>query len=278
MTTAQRVIKYLAIALAIFIILNIISMIVFGIYIFADILGLRDGNKIEQISSNKNITTSFEDSDIQALKIDMYATNLTIKQGSSFKIETTNKNVEYKQNRNQLEIIEKKHNWFSQNVQENLIIYIPTGVTFEKVDIETGAGQIEIDKLYTEKLSLEVGAGKVKIQELKTIETADIDGGAGKVEILNGTMKNLDLDMGVGECSITTKLTGNNKINAGIGKLEINLTDSKENYKIRVNKGIGSIKINGKEMTNDEIYGSGNNFIRIDGGIGTIDVKNIGEF
>ena len=47
---------------------------------------------------------------------------------------------------------------------------------------------------------------------------------------------------------------------------------NKENYTIKANKGIGSIKIDGKEVSNDITYGNGENNIKIDGGIGEIKI------
>ena len=79
--------------------------------------------------------------------------------------------------------------------------------------------------------------------------------------------------MGIGEINLTAKLTGKNEINAGIGNLNIELTGNEEDYKIQTNKGIGTVKIDGKEMSDGQKYGEGENHIDIDGGIGNIKVK-----
>ena len=51
MTTAQKIIKYLAIAFAIFLIIAIISLIMFGVYALSGVLGLKDNSKIN-VSGN----------------------------------------------------------------------------------------------------------------------------------------------------------------------------------------------------------------------------------
>lgn len=76
----------------------------------------------------------------------------------------------------------------------------------------------------------------------------------------------------LGKLSITSKLTGNNDIDAGIGKLDIHLTDGTDNYTIKVSKGIGSITVDGKEAKDGSIYGNGLTDIKIDGGIGAINI------
>ena len=78
--------------------------------------------------------------------------------------------------------------------------------------------------------------------------------------------------MGLGELNLTTKLIGNNVIEQGIGKLSINLTDNIENYKIRTSKGLGSITIDGNEVQDGNTYGNGENNIRIEGGMGAIEI------
>ena len=79
--------------------------------------------------------------------------------------------------------------------------------------------------------------------------------------------------MGIGKFEVTSVITGNSKVNAGIGILELNIQGNKENYTIKTDKGIGSIKIDGKEVADNVTYGNGENNIKIDGGIGSIDIE-----
>ena len=85
-------------------------------------------------------------------------------------------------------------------------------------------------------------------------------------------MNNLDLDMGVGKLSLTSKLTGNNKIDSGVGAIDLSLIGSLEDYKISLDKGIGKATISGEDMKDDYTYGTGINKIDIDGGIGSINI------
>lgn len=202
----------------------------------------------------------------------MKITNLTIKTGANFKIETNNPQIACKQNSNQL-VIKEKHKWFSTKNDNDLIIYIPKEMMLETVEIDTGAGNVTIEKLETKKISFDIGAGEVKMKHLNVTEEAKIDSGAGKVEILSSSIKNLDLDVGVGKFILNAKLSGKNDIDAGVGELDINLTDGIENYTIRANKGIGSISLAGKEVSENIKYGEGDTYIEIEGGIGAIDIK-----
>ena len=93
MTSAQKVIKYLAIAFAIFLIVSIISTVTAALFALSGILGLKQD--IEENMNSEMAATSLENSDITTLDIEVAFTNLTIKTGDSLKIETNNSNIEY---------------------------------------------------------------------------------------------------------------------------------------------------------------------------------------
>jgi len=268
MTSAQKVIKYLAIAFAIFLIITIISTILGVLYALSGVLGLRT----DSTSGGPMTTISFEGAHIAVLEIDIDYTNLTIKTGEFFKVETNNNDIKCKQSNEKLEIKDEKYNWFSNYDNEDLIVYIPENLELENAEINAGAGKINIENLTTKKLSLELGAGETEVKSLNVSNECNIEGGAGRVNILGGTIKDLDLDMGIGEINLSSKLTGKSDIDAGVGNLKVNLQGDKETYKIKANKGIGNIKINGKDISNSEIYGNGENHIEVDGGVGNIDI------
>ena len=215
---------------------------------------------------------NFENSEVATLDIDVAFTNLIIKKGDFLIAETNNENINCKQNNQNLQIKEKQHNWFSKNNKGDLVVYIPENLEFEKVKINAGAGKIQIENINTENLYLELGAGETIIEKLNVKDDCKIESGAGKVSILSGKINELNLDMGIGKFEATSDITGNSKINAGIGNLELNIQGNKENYTIKADKGIGSIKIDGKEVADDVTYGDGENTIKIDGGIGAIKI------
>lgn len=272
MTTAQKVIKYVAIGFAVFLIVNIISSILFGLFIVGNILGLTDSpnNILEDMKVISSNVTHIEE-----MNIELAYTNLQIKTGNSFKVETDNSKISFSENNGKIIIKEEKHNWLWRNNDiGDLIIYIPENlVTLSDVNIEAGAGEITINSLETKELHLNLGAGKVYIENLIVDKETNIDGGAGKLEIISGEINNLDLDMGVGEIVLQSNLTGKSDIDAGIGNLNIELLGNKESYKIEVDKGLGNIDIDNKDIVGEkQAWGNGENYIKIDGGIGNISV------
>lgn len=272
MTSVQKIIKYLAIALAVFIIIMIataVLKIIIGITSITRIWGWVNNKEQAQ----EIISTNFENADISILDIEIAYTDLIIKTGKTFKVESSSKDIISKQENREIKIKEKNKNWFSKDGKQKLVIYIPEFSELKKVKIEAGAGKINIEKLITENLVFELGAGETKIENLNVLKECEIKGGAGKVNIKSGTINNLDLDLGIGETIVTSTLTGKNEINAGVGNLDINLNGEKEEYQITANKGLGAIKIDGQEMTTGQVIGNGANRIKVDGGIGNIDIQ-----
>lgn len=270
MTSAQKIIKYLALCLATFLIFLIISSLLGVFYSVSKILDIQKDN---EVTMDKMSTVNFKTDDISSLDINLLFTNLIIKQGNNLHVETNNEKVHFDEENNSLKIKEDSRNWLSQNNKGDLILYLPENSQFKTVEIQVGAGKIQIENLVTDFLSLELGAGETSIQRLNVSENCKIESGAGKVSLLDGRIKNLDLDLGVGKFELTSSLLGSNKINAGIGSLELNLLGNKKDYLIKADKGIGTIHVDEAVVSDDSTIGTGENTIKIDGGIGNIDVS-----
>lgn len=258
MSSFQKVIKYCALAIAALIIVSIISV---GIAIVSGLIssGTKEFKKYE-----------FNNEVVNTLEISLRASKLSIKDGDKFAIETNNEYVDYSQENGKLIINERKHNVFKYLNDTSVIVYIPSEIKFEEVDITTGAGSVDVEKINTNNLVLELGAGNFTIDELESYERTIINTGVGSTVIKNSSLNNLKLEVGVGKVELNTVLIGNASINAGIGKLSVNLNNSLDNYTIDAEKGIGSIKINNESINK---IGNGINKIKIEGGIGSIDIR-----
>lgn len=264
MSSIQKIIKYLTFAFALFLALSIISALAYGLSFVGSMF---DNDKQSSDLKELKINNS-----ALILDIDVSSSNINIKQGNTLKVETNDKYIYTNQYKNKLYIKEKKHNLFNKNDDNKLIVYVPEDFIFDLVIIKTGASKLNISELNTKKLNLDLGAGKVKINNLNVTSSATIVGGAGEIVIEDSFINSLDLDMGAGKLSLNSKLTGNSEVDAGIGKVDLLLIGSLNDYSIELDKGIGSASINNSNMENDKIYGTGINKIDIDGGIGSINI------
>lgn len=268
MTTAQKVIKYLAIAFAIFLIIVITSTLVMGIYGLSSLFGKKQESTT---STLETINCQYNDF-ITNLEIDLEKSNLEIKVGDSFIVQTNNKNIVCNKKDNQLEIKEKDKKFEITNDYKTLIIYIPKSLYFNEIEVDTGIGNVNIDYIKANILSLNLGIGETTINDILS-NIAKIETGVGKVNINSGNINNLDMDTGIGEVNVISKITGSSKIDAGIGNLNLYLLGNENDYKLNINKGIGNILINGNSVGDKQIIGNGISVIDVDGGIGKININ-----
>lgn len=262
MSSSQKIIKYFAITFACIIIASMIGGIVSFIVTIFDISEYKQ-RKIHELYQSNVVNTT--------LDIDLKSTDLEINLGDKLLVSSDSKYINCIQDENKIQVIEKSHVSFSNNTSK-LIITIPRDLMFDVVDIEAGAGKINIEELETKRLHLDLGAGRVDIKNLIVTERTKIEGGAGKFAIQNGTINNLKFALGVGDAKINSAILGNSTIDASVSKLDVNLRGSINDYEISIDKGIGSIKFNGETLKDKSVVGNGNNYLEINGGVGTIKI------
>lgn len=264
MTTFQKVIKYFAMAFAIFFAVGIISGVLSAVGLF--------GGIFNSDAVTDDLKTYAVSADITSLDIEINAADFTIKQGECFSVESNLKHLTVEDEGSILTIQETKK-FGSTYTGAVLTLYIPADTVFEKANITTGAGRLTVDQLSAGKMNFELGAGEVTIDTLIATSAADIDGGAGKITISGGALHNLDLDMGVGQLNLTCALTGESSFDLGVGESNITVIGNKDDYKLDIEKGIGNITVDGTSISNNKDFGNGNNEMDVNGGIGAINVK-----
>lgn len=264
MTTLQKIIKYLAIAFAICLIVSIIggAASVFGFF-----GGFFSGNAV--VEDVKDYSVS---SDAKSLKIEIGAADLSIKQADEFRVESNLKNLRV-DNNNGVLTIENGKKFSGTYKGAVLTLYIPANTVFEEVKVSTGAGELTIDSLSAGTVDFDFGAGEVTIGTLIAASAANIDGGAGEITVSNGALRNLDVDMGVGELNLTSALTGNCEFDLGVGESNITVIGNKDDYSLDIEKGIGNITVDGTGVSNIKSSGNGLYSIEVSGGVGAINLK-----
>lgn len=264
MTTLQKIIKYAAMAFAVFLIVSIIS----GILGAVGLLGLFG----ETNAVAKEITAYPVSDQITSLELEIGAAELTVYQADKLTVESNLKNLKVEEKDGTLVIRETSN--FAKNYNGAVLkLGIPESVLLKNADLKTGAGQVKVETLRAEKLSMELGAGEVQISRLETTAETKIEGGAGKITVSSGSLQNLDLDMGVGQMNLTCALLGNSDLDLGVGETNLVLLGAEGDYRIEMEKGIGSMTVNGNSMENGATYGSGPNNIDIEGGVGAVKIS-----
>lgn len=225
MNTAQKVIKYFAIAFAMFLTVAIFSGVVYGI------LGIATAGKL--IEDNSSVATKCEGEEKPCLEISLAISNLEIRKGDTLYVETKNEKVEVAQDDHKLVVSERGRHLFERYNDREVIIYVPEDMEFEKVAISGGAGNIYIESLRTKEIEMSLGVGKTEIIALEA-EEADISTGIGEVSVsLMSKAEDYEIkaSKGIGDITLNGKSIPDDEAQ-GSGK-----------RKIDISGGIGAIKI-----------------------------------
>ncbi len=265
MTPFQKTVKYIVLAVAICLIVGIFGGILSAV---ASISFW--GGKTEVAGDGKTYLIGQEAED---LVIDISAAKLTILEGDRFSLESNHKNLKITERGGTLKITETRKLFGGDYEGVYLTLTVPLGYIFDSVDIVTGAADADIASISAVELSMEFGAGNVKIGSLSAAREADIDTGAGNVTISGGSLRNLNLDMGAGNVTVTSRLMGKADIDQGVGKMKITLLGDRNAYRVDLDKGLGKAEVDGTVIKHHEVIGSGEINIKIDCGIGDIQVE-----
>lgn len=265
MSVAQKVIKYCALTLAVLLSVAIIGSIVASVAGLIAFLGSKE--KIGEMKIYE-ITEA-----ISSVKLDIGAAELSVKSGDVFKVESNIEKLTVRQSDGVLTIAEKKHPTLSYSGRATVTVYLPREAVLDSFSLNAGAGTVDIESVSANDVSLDLGAGETSIGRLEALRSAEINGGAGKVSISYGRLNALDADLGVGMIDAVAELSGKCCIKVGVGRAEFVLRGGKDAYCFEVKKGIGSITVDGAELSDGQMLGDGINLIRLDGGVGSITVK-----
>ncbi len=277
MTNFQKIIKYGAIAFAIYLCITIIGMIVFGITI---LFGIGTGMEIFQnYTEDTAMITKWEQeyTNITNLDIDLSVCQLKIKKGNTLKVDVSNVSDEFKceAKQNKLEIKDTKvirNFWGIHDTKSEVTIYIPETIILEEINMKTGVNETEIEYLNAENMRLEIGIGKCNIKELSA-QYAKIKLGAGETVIHKAEMERLKLEGGIGKLAFKSKITEKAEIHCGIGKMELGLIGEKEDYQIKAETGLGNFKVAGQKVSDESVIGSGDAIIEVEAGIGEMTIE-----
>lgn len=245
MTPFQKIVKYIATALAIALSVSIISGILGVAALFT---GLSNAD-----ATADNLKTYSVSQSVKNIEIDVNAANISFKKGDTLSIESNLNKLSVTEKNGTLKVKEKRLPgiFYGSAV---LTVTIPENSSFEKLSINSAAGVIEIDSLNITKKAV-------------------IDSGIAKISVNAGSYNDLDIDSGIGSLVFNGKVTGKCEINAGIGDSDITILGKKSDYSIDIDKGIGSITVDGEKITDFESSEGDLGKIEIDGGIGSIELN-----
>lgn len=259
LTVGQKVIKYTAITLAVLIIAGIASG-------FADLIELIFGGGDVGEMRRYEVSESVTD-----LEMEIGGSAFSVVYADGFAVESNINGLKVFARGGKLFL--KEGSKFSKNrTDAKIVLYLPRGFVFDNAKIETGAGEFSLPSFSANRLSLSLGAGKVEIGELNVRDSAKIEGGAGAFSINGGSLRALEFEMGMGDVKMRAEMLGNCELNFGVGKAELTLLGTPDDYRLDIEKGLGEVKVDGAKYGSSTVLGTGDSSLEIECGIGKVNI------
>lgn len=264
--------------------LGIIAILLIAAFMF---LGIR-------IAPEKNIEKSEERgkrqivdneklSDFDKMSLEIGASNVQIIQGDTYSISIDMNEkiaIDYKVDNKTLEVIQKsnedkvnkKH--FENNGGNNIIITIPEDKEIKLLKTEQGVGAWEVEDLFIEEIDMTLGVGNCNLNNIVN-QNLTIEGGVGNFETENIKAKDITVEAGVGNIDINGEIKGNIDVEGGLGSISLKTTLPEDAYFYELEKGLGGIVFNGKDIESEESFGKNNApySMKISSGVGSINIE-----
>ena len=163
--------------------------------------------------------------------------------------------------------------WFSDVEEAKLTITVPDKM-FDKVEFDLGVGEANVSGINAKEMEIDSGTGSFTGKDLNISGTLDIDSGTGEVKLENCNVGKLDIDSGVGALSFSGKVTDGLDADCGVGETDITIYGNYNDYDVDADAGIGKVNI---EKGDTSHSGSGKIPVKVDGGIGEVNIRFVSE-
>ena len=133
--------------------------------------------------------------------------------------------------------------------KDMVLITLPCGMHFAEMDLSIGAGKAKFKNNSTtyERVEIEVGAGTVSVDNLTVEGHMEVETGAGTVELLNFRAASASVECGVGAMKLKGAVDGDVNINCGVGSVEMELDAVEADYNYEISCAIGAVLVNGSK-------------------------------
>ena len=273
MNGIQKVIKYCAMAFAIF-----LTVVIFG-SIVSVVLGVTTGiagvnflmgEEKERIDLSQEYTIEEVKSlGIQSILVDCNA-EITVKPGEKLAIVAENVTDEYeiRQTNGKFSIVQETPQikiglWFGNTSEgECVTVSVPQELLMEQIKVNSGSGKVVLESFQTDELMVDSGSGRVTVNDVRT-KRMNIDSGSGKVSLLRTTAEETGLVTGSGGIAVDDATLGKLRLDSGSGSVALRNVIAE---KAEVDSGSGSVLVEGRLTGSCEFEtGSGSLTLRLDG-------------
>jgi len=139
----------------------------------------------------------------------------------------------------------------SSQIMDNsgkIVLYVPAAYEFESVDVELGAGQLQMDVLIADDVDFEVGAGQITVDFLRADE-CNFDVGMGEILVDDMQVGTVKSEVGMGHLRMSGNVLGDLKGECAMGSMELFLSGREEDFDYTFAAAMGNVTVNGRDYS-----------------------------
>lgn len=239
-------------------------------------LGIRLGGNTQMKSGSE----TYPASEVRAMRLEATNGQFEIETWDAEEISVIYENIpeEYEiYNQQGTLVVERKGGiFFWSGVFEKtpkIKICVPANLRFEKVEVESGSGNVKITGLATDRFHADTGSGAVRVAN-SDIGEASADTGSGLVNFEQIIAENMVVDSGSGRVNVVGYLTGNCVFDTGSGSVNVEIYGEETDYNVRADVGSGSLYLNGTKMKDTTVkHERAENLLVFDTGSGRVSLE-----
>lgn len=154
-------------------------------------------------------------------------------------------------------------------------LYVPESYSFENVEVNLGAGLMEMGTVTAQNVDMEVGAGQINVEKL-VAETCKLEVGMGEIVLKDMQVETIQTDTGMGHLEMSGNISERAEVQCSMGAVEMYLDGSEEDYNYEVSAAMGSVSMGGNEYSGlsqeKRVDNGADSTLQIDCSMGSIEV------
>ena len=124
----------------------------------------------------------------------------------------------------------------------SIVIQIPAGFGFGELDMEIGAGTMNLGSVTAREIDLEVGAGQI-IADAVQADSLHVNVAAGDARVNSLQVKEFDAEVGMGNLYASGCVSGHGNLECDMGNITLELSGVSTAFDYNIECGLGKIKI-----------------------------------
>lgn len=138
--------------------------------------------------------------------------------------------------------------WTANSNSGTVTLYVPSAVTFNEVEVNLGAGEMELDGLIAAQMEFALGAGQIHAKGLQT-DKLSVSVGAGDIELEEAALTDVEVQVGAGNFMIDGEVSGNISAECAMGNITLKLAGSESDFNYEIECVTGNITVGNEEYS-----------------------------